>query len=146
MFNVCLELATVGDLKLCERPQSYTLMPGESKHVKANIKVSQHQSVSRDFHVVFRFDRLSVSAVTGSPSSAFPGLISSPPLDTVVARAPHCGACLSHVLFIRSTLQKQALSLVPSYMTTRRNPQAATELPQWRIPGMQWCSMTSTST
>ena len=42
MYNVCLELATVGDLKLCERPQSYTLMPGESKHVKANIKVSQH--------------------------------------------------------------------------------------------------------
>ena len=34
MHNLCLELATVGDLKLCERPQAYTLMPGESKHVK----------------------------------------------------------------------------------------------------------------
>lgn len=39
MHNLCLELATVGDLKLCERPQSYTLLPAESKHIKANIKV-----------------------------------------------------------------------------------------------------------
>jgi len=44
MHNLCLELATVGDLKLCERPQSYTLMPGESKHVKANIKVSSTET------------------------------------------------------------------------------------------------------
>ena len=27
--NVCLELATMGDLKLVERPQNYTLAPGE---------------------------------------------------------------------------------------------------------------------
>ena len=33
--NVTIELATMGDLKLCERPQSYTLLPGESKHVRA---------------------------------------------------------------------------------------------------------------
>ena len=39
MVNLCLELATVGDLKLCERPTAYTLAPGESKHIKANIKV-----------------------------------------------------------------------------------------------------------
>jgi len=44
MVNLCLELATVGDLKLCERPQSYTLMPGENKHVKANIKVSSTET------------------------------------------------------------------------------------------------------
>ena len=44
MHNLCLELATVGDLKLCERPQSYSLMPGESKHVKANIKVSSTET------------------------------------------------------------------------------------------------------
>ena len=44
MTNLCLELATVGDLKLCERPQSYTLRPGESKHVKANIKVSSTET------------------------------------------------------------------------------------------------------
>jgi coatomer subunit beta len=44
MYNLCLELATVGDLKLCERPQSYTLMPGENKHVKANIKVSSTET------------------------------------------------------------------------------------------------------
>jgi len=44
MTNLCLELATVGDLKLCERPQSYTLQPGENKHVKANIKVSSTET------------------------------------------------------------------------------------------------------
>jgi len=44
MHNLCLELATVGDLKLCERPQSYTLMPNESKRIKANIKVSSTET------------------------------------------------------------------------------------------------------
>ena len=44
MYNTCLELATVGDLKLCERPQTYTLKPGESKHIKANIKVSSTET------------------------------------------------------------------------------------------------------
>uniref|UniRef100_A0A7S0NXF0 Coatomer subunit beta n=1 Tax=Calcidiscus leptoporus TaxID=127549 RepID=A0A7S0NXF0_9EUKA len=44
MHNLCLELATVGDLKLCERPQSYTLAPGENKHIKANIKVSSTET------------------------------------------------------------------------------------------------------
>ena len=44
MHNLCLELATVGDLKLCERPQAYSLSPGEAKHVKANIKVSSTET------------------------------------------------------------------------------------------------------
>ena len=44
MHNLCIELATVGDLKLCERPQSYTLAPGENKRVKANIKVSSTET------------------------------------------------------------------------------------------------------
>jgi len=44
MHNLCLELATVGDLKLCERPQAYTLAPGEQKHIKANIKVSSTET------------------------------------------------------------------------------------------------------
>mmetsp|Transcript_218 Transcript_218/g.728 ORF Transcript_218/g.728 Transcript_218/m.728 type:complete len:948 (-) Transcript_218:175-3018(-) len=44
MTNLCLELATVGDLKLCERPTAYTLAPGESKHIKANIKVSSTET------------------------------------------------------------------------------------------------------
>ena len=38
MQNVCLELATMGDLKLVERPQNYTLAAGASKHLRANIK------------------------------------------------------------------------------------------------------------
>ena len=44
MHNLCLELAVVGDLKLCERPQPYVLLPGENKHVKANIKVSSTET------------------------------------------------------------------------------------------------------
>ena len=42
--NVCLELATMGDLKLVERPQNYTLGPGQSKMIRANIKVSSTES------------------------------------------------------------------------------------------------------
>jgi len=38
--NLTLEMSTVGDLKLCERPQSYTLAPGSRQHITANIKVS----------------------------------------------------------------------------------------------------------
>ena len=44
MNNLCLELAVVGDLKLCERPQPHVLMPGESKNIKANIKVSSTET------------------------------------------------------------------------------------------------------
>jgi len=42
--NLCLELATMGDLKLCERPQNYTLGPYDSKQIKANIKVSSTET------------------------------------------------------------------------------------------------------
>ena len=31
---LCLELATMGDLKLVERPQNYTLSPGSSKTIR----------------------------------------------------------------------------------------------------------------
>ncbi|XP_050375463.1 coatomer subunit beta-1 [Argentina anserina] len=42
--NLCLELATMGDLKLVERPQNYTLAPESSKKIKANIKVSSTET------------------------------------------------------------------------------------------------------
>lgn len=42
--NLCLELATMGDLKLVERPQNYTLAPGASKLIRANIKVSSTET------------------------------------------------------------------------------------------------------
>ncbi|XP_010539403.1 PREDICTED: coatomer subunit beta-1-like [Tarenaya hassleriana] len=42
--NLCLELATMGDLKLVERPQNYTLAPEKSKQIKANIKVSSTET------------------------------------------------------------------------------------------------------
>jgi hypothetical protein len=41
MQALCLELATMGDLKLVERPQNYTLAPGATRLVRANIKASQ---------------------------------------------------------------------------------------------------------
>jgi len=44
LTNVCLELATVGDLKLCERPQNYTLSPHTNINVRANIKVSSTET------------------------------------------------------------------------------------------------------
>ncbi|CAN1124130.1 Coatomer subunit beta-1 [Linum perenne] len=42
--NLCLELATMGDLKLVERPQNYALAPESSKQIKANIKVSSTET------------------------------------------------------------------------------------------------------
>jgi coatomer subunit beta len=41
--NLTLELATMGDLKLVERLQQYTLAPGASKVIRANIKVGCRQ-------------------------------------------------------------------------------------------------------
>ncbi|XWS17908.1 hypothetical protein CRYUN_Cryun33cG0109000 [Craigia yunnanensis] len=42
--NLCVELATMGDLKLVEHPQNYTLAPESSKQIKANIKVSSTET------------------------------------------------------------------------------------------------------
>ncbi|XP_057467443.1 coatomer subunit beta-1 [Actinidia eriantha] len=42
--NLCLELATMGDLKLVDRPQNYTLAPESTKQIKANIKVSSTET------------------------------------------------------------------------------------------------------
>ena len=44
MQNVTLELATMGDLKLVERPQSHTLAPGAQRSIHANIKVSSTET------------------------------------------------------------------------------------------------------
>jgi coatomer subunit beta len=42
--NVTLELATMGDLRLCERPQAYTLAPNDKMKIRANIKVSSTET------------------------------------------------------------------------------------------------------
>jgi len=42
--NLCLELATLGDLKLVERPQNKTLGPYAKRNIKANIKVSSTET------------------------------------------------------------------------------------------------------
>jgi coatomer subunit beta len=39
LTNVAVELATMGDLKIVERPQSFTLGPQDSRTIRANIKV-----------------------------------------------------------------------------------------------------------
>jgi coatomer subunit beta len=44
MQNVSLELATMGDLKLVERPQHHTLAPGAQRSIRANIKVSSTET------------------------------------------------------------------------------------------------------
>ena len=40
MQNLCLEFATLGDLKLVERPSVHTLGPHSFHSVKTSIKVS----------------------------------------------------------------------------------------------------------
>ena len=44
MQNLNVELSTMGDLKLVERPQNYTLAPGDQKMIRANIKVSSTET------------------------------------------------------------------------------------------------------
>lgn len=44
LTNLTLELATMGDLKLVERPQSHTIGPLDERRLKANIKVSSTET------------------------------------------------------------------------------------------------------
>lgn len=44
LTNLTVELATMGDLKLVERPQSYTIGPLDERRLKANIKVSSTET------------------------------------------------------------------------------------------------------
>ena len=64
--NVCLELATMGDLKLVERPQNYTLAPGAQRTIRANIKVSSTETGVIFGNIVFE---------GSSPGSAERGVV-----------------------------------------------------------------------
>lgn len=44
LTNLTVELATMGDLKIVERPQSYTIGPLDERRVTANIKVSSTET------------------------------------------------------------------------------------------------------
>jgi len=44
LSNLTVELSTVGDLKLVERPQSYNIGPNDHRRFKANIKVSSTET------------------------------------------------------------------------------------------------------
>lgn len=44
LTNVSVELSTMGDLRLVERPPSFTLGPKDSKTIKANVKVSSTET------------------------------------------------------------------------------------------------------
>ena len=44
LTNLTVELATLGDLKLVERPQPYSLGPHDEKRIRANIKVSSTET------------------------------------------------------------------------------------------------------
>jgi coatomer subunit beta len=65
--NMCIELATMGDLKLCERPQNHTLGPYDSRQIKANIKVSSTETGVIFGNIVF--ERAGAAATTGSDRS-----------------------------------------------------------------------------
>jgi coatomer subunit beta len=62
LLNLTLELATMGDLRLCERPQSYTLGPNEKMNIRANIKVS-----STETGIIFGNIVYDVAGSGGSP-------------------------------------------------------------------------------
>ncbi len=42
--NLCLDFATLGDLKLVERPSLYTVAPNSFQSIKATIKVSSTET------------------------------------------------------------------------------------------------------
>jgi hypothetical protein len=44
MTNVTVELSTMGDLKLVERPAAFTLAPRDSRTIRANLKVSSTET------------------------------------------------------------------------------------------------------
>merc|ERR1711871_482240 len=44
LTNLTVEMSTIGDLKIVDRPQNHTLGPYESRRVKCNIKVSSTDS------------------------------------------------------------------------------------------------------
>ncbi|CAB1107667.1 unnamed protein product [Ectocarpus sp. CCAP 1310/34] len=44
LTNLTVELSTMGDLRLVERPQSHTIGPLDSRNIRANIKVSSTET------------------------------------------------------------------------------------------------------
>lgn len=84
MQNVCLELATMGDLKLVERPQNYTLAAGETKRLRANIKV---RFCSLFVHAGMLLARGGCRAVRGCGVLRPDALRRPPTLHSVVANA-----------------------------------------------------------
>jgi coatomer subunit beta len=65
--NLCIELATMGDLKLCERPQNHTLGPYDSRQIKANVKVSSTETGVIFGNIVF--ETTGAAATTSSDRS-----------------------------------------------------------------------------
>ena len=53
LTNITIELATMGDLKIVERPQAFTLGPHDRKIVKTNIKVSSTETGHIFGNIVF---------------------------------------------------------------------------------------------
>ncbi len=59
--NVALELATLGDLRLVDRPPTLTIAPNDKKQMRASIKVS-----STDTGVIFGNIVYDIAGVSGS--------------------------------------------------------------------------------
>ena len=52
--NCTIELATLGDLKLVERPQPMVLGPMDFCSIKANVKVSDYYSLTMSISLAFQ--------------------------------------------------------------------------------------------
>ena len=75
LTNVALELATLGDLKLAERPRPVTLAPGATAKVRACVKVASTETGAIFGNVTFDAPASSVAAANGL----------EPPSTTVVS-------------------------------------------------------------
>lgn len=53
LTNLTVELSTMGDLRLVERPQSHTIGPLDSRNIRANIKVTEMKMMTPFFFSVF---------------------------------------------------------------------------------------------
>ena len=91
--NLCLELATMGDLKLVERPQNYTLSPGATKTIRRAPPHARHGSPASSFALACILDMpLPGDSIRGKPRNRWP--VSQTTLLMISAFALACIAIL----------------------------------------------------
>lgn len=110
--NLCLELATMGDLKLVERPQNYTLAPGDTKVIRANIKV-RLACLLRDSSRTHESPKQTVVSVeircVAEPSTSVEG---AAPTKAHISRERECPSMYPEQLADRARLAARQSALV----------------------------------